>query len=210
VTIGSGQKPHKDALLDVNQGKGTNHNESEKGLLLPRVALTAKSLALPLTEHVAGMVVYNTGTSATSVDPENRVYPGFYYNTGTRWEQLLPGTGRQTANWFYMPSIVIDVSKSDVFFRDLYLEYRKQFEDSENGSTPANSPLPGTTLVKSDGAPDRFTYIYESNELWYYVTGYDAEVFSGVSIDESGVLEYTVDASKVTDATYMNIVFVVK
>jgi hypothetical protein len=65
--------------------------------------------------------------------------------------------------------------------------------------------------VKSEsGAPNPFTRIYASNELYYYVTGYDATVFSGVTVSPAGLLQYTVNADNVTDATYMNIVFMVK
>jgi hypothetical protein len=206
ITIGSGQEPDKSAVLDINEAKGANKNESEKGLLLPRVSLTDASLSNPMTAHVAGMTVYNIGTSLPAVLPENRVSPGFYYNSGTRWERLHLGT----ANWFYMPSIAIDVTTNGTFTRDLFLEYRKQFEDSRDNQTPANSPTAGTALVKSLGAPDPFTMIFNADGLYYYVTGYDATVFSNLSITADGKLTYTVNAANVTGATYMNIVFAVK
>ncbi|ASK30750.1 hypothetical protein CEY12_11790 [Chryseobacterium sp. T16E-39] len=65
--------PNNDAVLDINS--------SNKGLLPPRVALTATSLPAPLTAHVEGMVVYNT----TSV---NGLSPGLYLNDGTKWGEL--------------------------------------------------------------------------------------------------------------------------
>lgn len=70
--------PNKDAALDLNRTDGTN----TKGLLLPKVALTATNSASPMTAHVAGMKVYNTennGTGATAVTP------GIYTNNGTQW-----------------------------------------------------------------------------------------------------------------------------
>lgn len=205
VTIGSGEPPHNDALLDLKENSG---GTATKGLLLPRVALTDASLPAPMINHVAGMTVYNTALSPTdgSVDINNYVSPGFYYNTGNRWEKLHLGT----ANWFYMPSIVIDVTTSGNFERDLYLEYRKQFEDIVDSSTPIDSPVAGTTLVKSPDAPNPFTKIFEADELYYYITGYDTSVFSNLVVTATGKLLYTVDADEVTDATYMNIVFVEK
>lgn len=202
VTIGSSNSPNDDALLDL---KAEADGSSEKGLLMPRVALEAANLAKPLGAHVAGMTVYNTAVSPGTVASENYVFPGFYYNNGSKWERLLPGM----RNWFYMPSIAIDVTTSGTFTRDLYLEYRKQFEDSMDAQTdPATSPLPGTALVKSPSAPNPFTTIFDANKLYYYVTGYDASVFSALSITADGKLTYTVDADNVSDATYMNIVFV--
>lgn len=201
VTIGSNNEPNKNALLDLNEGKGTNNNQSEKGLLLSRVALVDASLATPMTDHVAGMMIYNTAKSPTdgSVDAKNYVSPGFYYNNGTRWEKLHLGTD----NWFYMPSIVIDVATSGTFTRDLYIEYQKQFSDRV---ADANN----TALIKSTDAPSPFTKILTANELYYYVIGYDPAVFSELSITADGKLSYTVNADNVTDATFMNIVFVEK
>jgi uncharacterized protein (TIGR02145 family) len=57
-----------------------------KGLLLPRVALSAVNLASPLSAHVAGMMVYNTATAGTA--PYN-VTPGIYYNNGINWERVV-------------------------------------------------------------------------------------------------------------------------
>lgn len=204
VTIGSNNPPDENALLDLKQ---ESDGSSSKGLLMPRVALEATNLAKPLTTHIAGMTVYNTATSPSGVLPENYVSPGFYYNNGSKWERLY----LSASNWFYMPSIPIDVSTSGTFSRDLYLEYRKQFDDSLDSQTdPDTSPLPGTQLVKSPNAPNPFTTNFAADKLHYYVTGYDNTVFSNLSIDADGKLTYTVNSDNVTAATYMNIVFVVK
>ena len=200
MTIGSINPPDSNALLDLKETGTTT-----KGLLLPRVSLKAQDLPDPMSAHVAGMVVYNTDTSLTTVLPENRVSPGFYYNTGSRWEKF----SYRSTNWFYMPSIAIDVSVSGTFTRDLYLEYRKQFEDTLDSTIdPVTSPAAGTALVSSPDAPNPFTAIYNADELYYYVTGYDEAVFSNLTLTVDGKLNYTVDADSVTDATYMNIVFV--
>jgi len=65
--------PSGSALLEM---ESTN-----KGLLLPRVALTTTTAFAPLSAHVAGMTVYNTATAGD-------VVPGFYYNDGTKWARL--------------------------------------------------------------------------------------------------------------------------
>src|SRR5690554_5491974 len=72
-----GQNPmtiNPNAVLDIES--------NNKGLLLPRLALTATDNVAPLTAHVAGMTVYNT---ATNGDDETAVTPGYYYNDGTQW-----------------------------------------------------------------------------------------------------------------------------
>ncbi|HEY1195176.1 hypothetical protein [Flavobacterium sp.] len=70
--------PNKNAALDLNNTNGTN----TKGLLLPKVALTATDSALPMSTHTAGMKVYNTATAGTGI---NAVTPGEYCNDGTQW-----------------------------------------------------------------------------------------------------------------------------
>lgn len=62
-----------DAILEVLS--------NERGILLPRVALTQTTNFSPLTAHVAGMLVYNNNTI-------NDVTPGFYYNDGTQWNRI--------------------------------------------------------------------------------------------------------------------------
>ena len=67
-----------DAILEI---ESTN-----KGLLLPRLALVSTLLPTPLTNFVKGMVVYDT----VSV---NDITPGMYYSDGTKWVKMNSGTG---------------------------------------------------------------------------------------------------------------------
>lgn len=69
--------PNSNAILDVTS--------SNKGLLIPRVALSSTTSASPLGGFVAGMMVYNTATAGTS---PNNVTPGFYLCSGTKWEKV--------------------------------------------------------------------------------------------------------------------------
>lgn len=87
----SSNNPNKDAILDLNNTDGTN----VKGLLLPKVTLTATDLALPFSAHIAGMHVYNTsniGSGAT------RVSYGEYYNDGSKWIKLQSNSWELTTN----------------------------------------------------------------------------------------------------------------
>lgn len=53
-----------------------------KGLRLPRVQLVLETSSAPLTAHVEGIMVYNIDSAGVGID---RVFPGIYYNNGTRW-----------------------------------------------------------------------------------------------------------------------------
>ena len=107
--------------------------------------------------------------------------------------------------FFYMPSVVIPTA-ADQFVAEtgvtgesfgtmnLYDRYSKQFL---------------TPLKSSPGAPA--LPIIAKTELYYYVTWYDATVFTNVQVSAAGVLTYTVvPGADVTVGSFMNIVFAVK
>lgn len=68
---------------------------ANKGLLMPRIALTATNSASPLSAFVAGMTVYNTATAGTA---PNNVTPGYYYSDGTQWARLPNNAWLTTGN----------------------------------------------------------------------------------------------------------------
>ena len=68
-----------------NAAAGLDVNFASKGLLIPRVTLQDTANFLPLTSHIAGMLVYNTATPVGG-----NVTPGFYYNSGSAWISGLP------------------------------------------------------------------------------------------------------------------------
>ena len=69
----------------INADAVLETESTNKGLLLPRIALTATNAASPLSAHTAGMAVYNTATAGMA--PFN-VSPGVYYNNGSSWVKL--------------------------------------------------------------------------------------------------------------------------
>ena len=81
MRFGSGDVLDPNAVVQIDAADGTR-----KGLLMPRVQLMATNNFAPLGAHVAGMIVYNTATSGT--DPF-KVFPGYYYNDGTKWNRVL-------------------------------------------------------------------------------------------------------------------------
>ena len=70
--------PDASAVIDMT---ATN-----KGVLLPRVALTATNAAGPISSPASNLLVYNIATAGIS---PNNVTPGFYYWNGTTWIRLF-------------------------------------------------------------------------------------------------------------------------
>lgn len=194
VTIGSATKPHDKALLDLKENEdGT----SSKGFILPRVALKSAIDFFGTNQHEKGTTVYNTTTTPVtdaSVAPEDRVSTGFYYNNGVRWEKMSLGY----TNWFYMPSIPIKVGQSATRQTlDLYDKYKAQFS-GQSGQ-----------FAKSVGAPAVIPYLPQATDLYYYITDFDSDVFSNITITTDGKMTYDVVAAA-TEYTFINIVFVLK
>ncbi|MEO8516393.1 MAG: hypothetical protein ABI426_06595, partial [Flavobacterium sp.] len=72
--------PNVDAALEIYS--------SNKGVILTRLPLTATNNTTPLSNHVEGMITYNTTNSAPQT--ANSVSEGLYYNDGTKWNLMGP------------------------------------------------------------------------------------------------------------------------
>lgn len=76
----TGAAPAASAGLDVDF--------TNKGLLVPRVALTATNAAGPVAAPTTSLLVYNTATAGAA---PNNVYPGYYYWNGAAWVRFSTG-----------------------------------------------------------------------------------------------------------------------
>lgn len=89
VGIGT-NTPNASAKLDIT--------DANRGILIPRVALTATNVAGPVAAPATSLMVYNTATAGVA---PNNVTPGYYYWEGTQWTRLQNGTStdwRTTGN----------------------------------------------------------------------------------------------------------------
>lgn len=78
VGIGTAN-PHSSAQLEVNS--------TSKGILPPRVALTATNVSTPVSSPEPGLLVYNTATASSGA---TAVTPGFYFwSAGSTWVRLI-------------------------------------------------------------------------------------------------------------------------
>jgi len=184
VTIGSQDAPTAGAVLELKS--------DNLGFLPTRIPLVSPGNPRPLstTTHVQGMVVYNTTVS-------DSLKAGLYYNTGAKWVSLStePYTKEK---WFYMPSIAFDTSTNGTYFKELYAEFVKQLSTT------------GGLVVPSVGAPTKvLATVPKATDLNYYVTAYDNKVFSDISIDANGRMQYDI-IGIASDSTFLNIVFVEK
>jgi hypothetical protein len=75
-----GAAPNASALLDVDAT--ALPPAAKKGMLVPRIALTATNVAAPVVAPATSLLVYNTATAGAA--PTN-VTPGYYYWNGAAW-----------------------------------------------------------------------------------------------------------------------------
>lgn len=200
--------PNMNAEVDITS--------TDKGLLIPRIALDKTDLPTPLSAHVAGMIIYNTTSTdieASNYNAQTAVQPGLYQNDGTKWVQLI-GKDYATVKFFYMPSIVFNTSNTGTGLkRNLYAEYISQFTNKQLvvNSTTGGEVGTGTreTFKKNPSAPDVIPHLPKAADLYYYITDYDTTALSNITIDDNGIMTYDVVGTG-TPYSFVNIVFVVK
>jgi hypothetical protein len=82
-----------DNHTSVNANSLLELESTDKGMVLPRIALTSTTSASPMSAHVQGMTIYNTATAGSGT---TAVSPGMYYNNGTQWIR----TDNQQGVWY--------------------------------------------------------------------------------------------------------------
>lgn len=150
--VGIGNAANTSAILDANA--------TDKGLLIPRVSLTAKNSALPVTSPATSLLVYNIATAGTV---PNNVIPGFYYWNSTAWVEF--STNANANDWTLLgnagtsatTNFIGTTDNVNVVFRRNNLRagyigdpiYNLSTFDSNNGNTSfgANSLLNPTINV---------------------------------------------------------------
>jgi hypothetical protein len=80
----NGNSPHSSAMLDISS--------ASKGLLIPRVALTATNNASPITSPATSLLVYNTNALMTGGGV------GYWYWDGIQWVKAIGQVGPSGAN----------------------------------------------------------------------------------------------------------------
>ncbi len=185
----TGTAPDASAGLDVSY--------SDKGVLLPRVALTAKNAAGPITSPATSLIVYNTATAGTA---PNNVNPGFYYWNGTSWERLRNEVNRKflPANVAATTTTLADVTglsfpvTTGVTYKFRFFIVYSASATSVGSRWTINGPT-ATTL--------RFYSTYPSStsaNAFYYQSAYNgasATANSGSTTSNIAIIEGTINCS---------------
>ena len=87
---------HSSAMLDISH--------TNKGLLIPRIALLGTDDNTTITSPQTSLLIYNTTTNTGST----AVTPGYYYWNGTAWERLLVTENLSAQTWMLGGNIGTD------------------------------------------------------------------------------------------------------
>ena len=87
---GTGTNANASALLDIDDSGNNN-----KGLLIPRIPLTAINVASPVVSPATSLLVYNTALASSGA---TAVSPGYYYWDGTQWVRFAYNPSGTSAN----------------------------------------------------------------------------------------------------------------
>ena len=200
ITVGSLAAPDKNVLLDL---KSNPDNSSAKGVLPPRVKLSSTASISPMAAPVvAGTTVYNTETTGD-------VTPGYYYWDGSKWVKLAIEKETARPQYFYMPPIVLPIDGSDNTLYDSYDSGTRTFRVNLYNRYAAQ--MNAGNLNKNPGAANPLP-VYNASQLEFYITYFDSSVFSTASVDNAGILTYTLKPAPLplSEKTYMNIILEVK
>jgi hypothetical protein len=161
----TGAAPAPSAGLDVNF--------TDKGILIPNVALTALNLAGPITSPATSLLVYNTVTANTGVAaPPNNISPGYYYWNSTNWVRVV---GSNTNDWTTLGNASTLASTNflgTTDANDLILKTAGSAATNERLRIIGAGATPGQVVINNTGifAGDAFSvYANNSNNGTYYI-----------------------------------------
>src|SRR5690554_1992022 len=180
--------------ININPERGVNFRHKD--------ANNTHAYVFPKTKPSEGQVL--TGGSFTS--------PLSDIGNHLEWRNIEDVVNLNVPKFFYMPSVIFNTTQTGTGIqRNLHNDYKNQFTgqqfDVAHGANGSSMTYTGG-LVGSTGAPSTI-HVFESDDLYYYVTYYDQNVFANLSIDENGILTYDIISSP-APSSYMNIVFVIK
>ena len=127
---------------------------------------------------------------------------GFYYYDGKDWVRVM-----QKAQ-IYLPSIVLKTTAGS-YTIDLYDVYLAQFRGGVSAATNTGTSTSSATTSFAKSSSNAILRVFEKTDLDYFITYFDSNVFSNVSVNANGVLTYNVTSSgenAVSEDTFMNIV----
>ena len=201
--------------INTTQPNATMHivaanAETNPGIIIPNVEKTEVNVLEKGSDKgyfEESTLVYFKGDSSRKDEDVNSTIEevskkGFYYYDGKDWVRVM-----QKAQ-IYLPSIVLKTTAGS-YTIDLYDVYLAQFRGGISAATNTGTSTNSATTSFAKSSSNAILRVFEKTDLDYFITYFDSNVFSKVSVDANGVLTYTVTSAgenAVSEDTFMNIV----
>ena len=194
------------ATMQVVAGSG----ETKPGVIIPNVEKTGINVLEKGSDKdyfEESTLVYFKGDSSRKDEDVNSTIEevskkGFYYYDGKDWVRVM-----QKAQ-IYLPSIVLKTTEGS-YTIDLYDVYLAQFRGGVSAATNTGTSTSSATTSFAKSSSNAILRVFEKTDLDYFITYFDSNVFSNVSVNANGVLTYDVTIAgenAVSEDTFMNIV----
>lgn len=194
------------ATMQVVAGSG----ETKPGVIIPNVEKTGINVLEKGSDKdyfEESTLVYFKGDSSRKDEDVNSTIEevskkGFYYYDGKDWVRVM-----QKAQ-IYLPSIVLKTTAGS-YTIDLYDVYLAQFRGGVSAATNTGTSTSSATTSFAKSSSNAILRVFEKTDLDYFITYFDSNVFSNVSVNANGVLTYDVTIAgenAVSEDTFMNIV----
>ncbi len=200
--------------INTTQPNATMHivaanAETNPGIIIPNVEKTGVNVlekGADKTYFTESTLVYFKGDDSSRKDENSTIEEvtkkGFYYYDGKDWVRVM-----QKAQ-IYLPSIVLKTAAGS-YTIDLYNVYLAQFRGGASATTNTGTSTNSATTSFAKSSSNAILRVFEKTDLDYFITYFDSNVFSNVSVDANGVLTYNVTSAgenAVSEDTFMNIV----
>ena len=184
--------------------------ETKPGVIIPNVEKTGVNVLEKGADKdyfEESTLVYFKGDSSRKDENVNSTIEevskkGFYYYDGKDWVRVM-----QKAQ-IYLPSIVLKTTAGS-YTIDLYDVYLAQFRGGVSATTNTGTSTNSATTSFAKSSSNAILRVFEKTDLDYFITYFDSNVFSNVSVNANGVLTYDVTSAgekAVSEDTFMNIV----
>lgn len=184
--------------------------ETKPGVIIPNVEKTGVNVLEKGADKdyfEESTLVYFKGDSGRKDENVNSTIEevskkGFYYYDGKDWVRVM-----QKAQ-IYLPSIVLKTTAGS-YTIDLYDVYLAQFRGGVSAATNTGTSTSSATTSFAKSSSNAILRVFEKTDLDYFITYFDSNVFSNVSVNANGVLTYDVTIAgenAVSEDTFMNIV----
>lgn len=142
---------------------GLEVNFTDKGMLIPRVALTSNNSASPVTSPADYLLVYNTATAGSA---PNDVVPGFYYWKTDTW---IPIAGKATSSgdmqyWDGSKWVTVSVGSQDQLLKLTTGALVPTWSAAPSPTPPSPSPAVNPPAIDGDG--NIYSTVTIGNQTW--------------------------------------------